>query len=158
MRKLDISRNCRLLHHQNLWCIPYLRDKFETHSRFLCLKRGPNTFTIAVTLVVYRLDRKCNTDNIQEHIRRYRGRPDIKCIHCAMITHLEEVVGYAHQRLLLQRLKRLAKHSKVQLEAYQKYFHAMCKTQNRDLPPSGPFRKYSHMTIKMCAPSCVCQY
>ena len=29
--------------------------------------------------------------------------PDVKCIHCAMITHLEEVAGYA-RRLLLRRI------------------------------------------------------
>ena len=76
---------------ENLWCIPSLRAKFETHCPFLCLKQGPNTFTIAITLLVYGLDRKCNTYGMQEHIRRYRGRPDVKCIHCAMITHLEGV-------------------------------------------------------------------
>ena len=43
-------------------------------------------------------------DNIQERIRRYRGRPNVKCIHCAMITHLVEVAGYARQRLLLHRM------------------------------------------------------
>ena len=50
-------------------------------------------FTIAVTLLVYVLDRKCNSCSIQEHIRRYRERPIVKCIHCAMIPHLEEVAG-----------------------------------------------------------------
>ena len=102
--KLDISRNRGLLHHQNLWYISYLRGKFETRSPFLCLKRGPNAFTIAVMLVVYGLDRKCNADNIQERIRRCRGRPDVKCIHCARIAHLEEVARYARQRLLLRRI------------------------------------------------------
>ena len=29
-REVDISRNCGLLHHQNLWCIPYLRAKFKS--------------------------------------------------------------------------------------------------------------------------------
>ena len=84
--KRDISLNHRLLHHQNLWWGPYLRVTFETFSPFLCLKWGPKTFTIVVTLLVYGLDQKCNTDNIQLCILRYKGRPDVKCIHCAMIT------------------------------------------------------------------------
>ena len=93
MHKLDISCNRGLLHHQNLWCIPYLQAKFETHNPFLCLKQGPNTLPIAVTLLVYGLDRKCKMDYIQERIWRYRGRPDVNCIQCAMITHFPRSCG-----------------------------------------------------------------
>ena len=44
-RKIAISRDRGLLHHQDLWCIPYLLAKFETRITFLRLKRGPNSFT-----------------------------------------------------------------------------------------------------------------
>ena len=44
-RKIAISRDRGLLHHQDLWCIPYLLAKFETRTTFLRLKRGPNSFT-----------------------------------------------------------------------------------------------------------------
>ena len=60
-REIEISRKCGLLHHYNLWRIPYLLAKFETRSPFLRLKRGTNSFNAVVILLVYGLYRKCNT-------------------------------------------------------------------------------------------------
>ena len=39
------TRSHGLLHHQDLWCIPYLLAKLETRTTFLHLKQGPNSFT-----------------------------------------------------------------------------------------------------------------
>ena len=44
----------------------------------------------------------------------------------------------------------LAKRSKVQQKTHQECFHAVCKTQNRDLPPNGPFSQIlSHIMFRV---------
>ena len=64
-RKVNISCNHGLLHHQNLQCIPYLQTKFETCTAFLRVKQGQNSFTAEVILFMYGVYRKCDTDRIR---------------------------------------------------------------------------------------------
>ena len=46
---------------------------------------------------------------------------------------------------------KLAQRNKVQKEAHQMYFHAICLTQNRKCAPNGPFSQIrSHMVSLSC--------